>query len=110
MKGHLDRARKRQRDGGKHESVAMGPTLSTPEEEHRPPLTQWKAAGTLVNSSFRDHIMTIVTNIDAIMDNQWSKSQWIGFNSGGKRLCEDQNTFKQKGIHYKIKTALCVIG
>ena len=25
-KGHLDRACKRQRDGGKHESVAMGPT------------------------------------------------------------------------------------
>ena len=31
--GHLDRACKRQRDGGKHESVAMGPTLATPDEE-----------------------------------------------------------------------------
>ena len=32
-KGHLDRVCKRQRDGGKHESVAMGPTLATPDEE-----------------------------------------------------------------------------
>ena len=32
-KGHLDRACKRQRDGGKHESVAMGPALATPDEE-----------------------------------------------------------------------------
>ena len=31
-KGHLDRACKRQRDGGKHESVAMGSTLASPDE------------------------------------------------------------------------------
>ena len=31
-KGHPDRACKRQRDGGKHESVAMGPTLASPDE------------------------------------------------------------------------------
>ena len=31
-KGHLDRACKRQRDGGKQASVAMGPTLASPNE------------------------------------------------------------------------------
>ena len=36
-KGHLDRACKRQRDGGKHESVAMGPTLASPDEEYWAP-------------------------------------------------------------------------
>ena len=39
-KGHLDRASKRQRDGGKHESVAMGPTLASPDEEYWAALTQ----------------------------------------------------------------------
>ena len=32
-KGHLDRAWKRQRDGGKPQSVAMGSTLASPNEE-----------------------------------------------------------------------------
>ena len=32
-KGHLDRAWKRQRDGGKQQSVAMGPTLAPPNGE-----------------------------------------------------------------------------
>ena len=49
-KGHLDRACKRQKDGGKHESVAMGPTLATPDEECWAALTQWKTAGMLVDS------------------------------------------------------------
>ena len=39
-KGHLDRACKRQRDGGKHESVAMGPTLASPDQEYWEALTQ----------------------------------------------------------------------
>ena len=64
-KGHLDRACKRQRDGGKHESVAMGPTLATPDEECWAALTQWKTAGMLVDSGCTDHIMT---NIDEVMD------------------------------------------
>ena len=64
-KGHLDRACKRQRDGGKHESVAMGPTLATPDEECWAALTQWKTAGMLVDSGCTDHI---VTNIDAFLD------------------------------------------
>ena len=64
-KGHLDRACKRQRDGGKHESVAMGPTLATPGEECWAALTQWKTVGTLVDSGCTDHI---VTNIDAFLD------------------------------------------
>ena len=64
-KDHLDRACKRQRDGGKHESVAMGPTLASPDEENWAALTQWKTAGMLVDSGCTDHI---VTNIDAFLD------------------------------------------
>ena len=64
-KGHLDRACKRQRDGGKHESVAMGPTLATPDEECWAALTQWKTACMLVDSGSTDQI---VTNIDAFLD------------------------------------------
>ena len=50
-KGHLDRACKRQRDGGKHESVAMGPALATPDDEYWAALTRWKTVGKLVDSS-----------------------------------------------------------
>ena len=64
-KGHLDMACKRQKDGGKLESVAMGPTLATRDEEYWAALTQWKAAGMLVYSGCTDHI---VTNIDAFLD------------------------------------------
>ena len=64
-KGHLDRAGKRQRDGGKQESVAMGPTLASPDEEYRAALTQWKTASMLVDNGCTDHI---VTNIDVFLD------------------------------------------
>ena len=64
-KGHLDRACKRQRDGGKHESVAVGPTLASPDEEYWAALTHWKTAGLLMDSGCTDHIMT---NIDAFLD------------------------------------------
>ena len=64
-KGHLDRACKRQGDGGKHESVAMGPTLASPDGEYWAALTQWKTAGMLVDSGCTDHI---VTDIDALLD------------------------------------------
>ena len=64
-KGHLDRACKRQRDGGKHESVATGPALASPAEEHWAAHTQWKTAGMLVDSGCTDHI---VTNDDAFLD------------------------------------------
>ena len=50
-KGHLHRAYKRRGDGGKHESVAMGSTLTTQDEEFWAAVTQWKTAGMLVNSS-----------------------------------------------------------
>ena len=43
-KGHIDRACKGQRDGGKHESVAMVPTMASPDEEYWTALTQWKTA------------------------------------------------------------------
>ena len=72
-KGHLERACKRQRVESKHESVAMGPTLASPDEEYWAALTQWKTAGVLVDSGFIDHI---VTNTHAFLDtvpyNQWS--------------------------------------
>ena len=64
-KGHLDRAYKRQKDGGKQESVAMGRTLASPDEEYWSALTHWKTAGMLVDSGCTDHI---VTNIDAFLD------------------------------------------
>ena len=98
-KGHLNRACKRQRDGGKQKSVAMGPTLASPDEEYWAALTQWKTAGMLVESGCTDHI---VKNIDAFQDfvtiqpvvkNQKRR----GFQSGGQRMCEDQHTLKQKG-------------
>ena len=49
-KGQLDKACKRQRDRGKHGSVAMGPTLASTDEEYRAVLTQWKTAGMLVDT------------------------------------------------------------
>ena len=64
-KGHLERACMRQRDGGKQESGAIGPTLASPDEEYWAALTQWKTAGMLVDSGCTDHI---VTNIDAFLD------------------------------------------
>ena len=63
-KGLLDRAYKRQRDGGKQESVAMGPTLAYPDEEYWAAFTQWKTAGMPVDSDCTDNI---VTNIDAFL-------------------------------------------
>ena len=64
-KGHLNMACRGQRDAGKHESVAIGPTLASPDEENRASLTQWKTAGMLVECGCTDHI---VTNIDAFLD------------------------------------------
>ena len=52
-RSHLDKACKRQRDGGKHESVAMGPTLASPDEEYWAALTQWKIAGTQETKRWR---------------------------------------------------------
>ena len=64
-KDHLDRACRRQWDEGKHESVAMGSTLASPDEEYWAALTPWKTAGMLVDIGCTDHI---VTNIDAFLD------------------------------------------
>ena len=63
-RGQLDRACRRQREGCKHESVAMGPTMATPEK-NRAALIQWKTAGLLVDSGYTDHILT---NIDVFRD------------------------------------------
>ena len=43
----------------------MGPTLASPDEEYWSALTQWKTAGMLVDSGYRDRI---VANIDAFVD------------------------------------------
>ena len=64
-KGQIDRACNRKRDGGKHESVAVGPSLASPDEGYWAALTQWKTAGMVVDSGCTDHI---VTNIDAFLD------------------------------------------
>ena len=64
-KGHLDRECKRQRDEGKHEPVAMGSILASPDEEYWAVLIQWKTSGMLVDSGCTDHIVTI---IDAFLD------------------------------------------
>ena len=64
-KSHLTGACKRQRDEGKHESVLMGPTLASPDEESWAALNQWKTASMLVDSGCTDHE---VTNIDAFLD------------------------------------------
>ena len=39
-KGHLLRAGKNERDGGTHESLAIGPTLATPDQKYWDALTQ----------------------------------------------------------------------
>ena len=55
----------RDRDGRKHESVAIGPTMATPDEENWAALSQWKTTGMLVDSGCTDHR---VTNIEAFLD------------------------------------------
>ena len=73
-KGHLDRACRRQRDGGKHESVAMGSTLASPDEEYWAALTHWKTAGMLVDSGCTDHIVTNMMRSWILCPfNQWSE-------------------------------------
>ena len=64
-KGHLDRAYKRQIDGGKHESVATGPTMASSDEKYWASLTQWKTSDMLVDNGCTDHT---VKNIDAFLD------------------------------------------
>ena len=109
-KGHLDRACKRQRDGGKQESVAMGPTLASPDEEYWAALTQWKTAGMLVDSGCTDHI---VTNIDAFLD--FVPIQSVVRNPNGEasrvvgRGCVRISIPSNKGeFQCELKNALCV--
>ena len=109
-KGHLDRACKRQRDGGKHESVAMGPTLASPDEEHWAALTQWKTAGMPVDSGCTDHI---VTNIDVFL--KFVPIQSVLRNSNGEfsrvvgRGCVRISIPSNKGeIQCALKNVLCV--
>ena len=110
-KGHLDRACKRQRDGGKHESVAMGPILAKPDQECWAALTQWKTAGMLVDSGCTDHI---VTNIDAFLD--FVPIQSVVRNPNGEasrvvdRGCLRINVPSNKGeFQCELKNVLCVL-
>ena len=57
-KTHLDRAFKRERDEGNRESVAMGSTKATADEEYRAGRTKWKTAGMLVDIGCSGQIMT----------------------------------------------------
>ena len=61
---NTDRACKRQRVEGKHDSVAMGPTLATPDEESCAALNQGKKAGMQVDSGCVDHV---VKNIEVFL-------------------------------------------
>ena len=107
-KGHLDRACKRQRDGGKQESV--GPTLASTDEECWAALTQWKTAGMLVDSGCTDHI---VTNIDAFLD--FVPIQSVVRNPNGEasrvmgRTCVRISIPSNKGeFQCELKSVLCV--
>ena len=109
-KGHLDRACKRQRDGGNYESVAIGPTLASSEEEHWKVLTQWMTAGMLVDSGYTDHI---VTNIDAFLD--FVSIQSVVRNPNGEasrvvgRGCVRISIPSNKGdFQCELKSILCV--
>ena len=62
--GHLDRASKNKRDGGKNESLAMRLTLASTDEEHWAALNQLKTAGILVDNGCTDHI---VKSIEAFL-------------------------------------------
>ena len=105
-KGHLNRACKRQRDGGKHESVAMGPTLATPDEECWAAFTQWKtASGQWLYRSHSDEHRCVPGLCAHSISGQ--KSQRRGFQSGGQRLCEDQHSLKQRGI--PMRTQKCSV-
>ena len=109
-KGHLDRACKRQKDGGKHDSVAMGPTLATPDKKYWAALTQWKTAGVLVDSGCTDHI---VTNIDALLDLVSIQSVVRKPNGEASRVvgrgCERISIPSNKGeFQCELKNVLCV--
>ena len=56
---------RRQKYEGKHESVAMGPTLASPNEEYWAALAHWKTASLVVDSGCTGKI---ATNIDAFLD------------------------------------------
>ena len=72
-KVHLDT--ERETNGGKHESVAMGPTLSTPDEEYWAALTLWNTAGMLVYIGCTDNTVTISDALpDAWPFTQFSKT------------------------------------
>ena len=63
--GHLGMACKRQRGGGKHESVATSSRFSVPDKKYCAALTPWKTAYVLVDIGCTVHI---VTNTDALLD------------------------------------------
>ena len=108
-KGHLDRTCKRQRDEGKQESVAMVPTLASPDEEYWAAFIQWKKAGMLVDSGYTDHI---VTNIDAFL--AFVTVQSVVRNPNGEasrvvgRGCLRISIPSNKGeFHCELKNAVC---
>ena len=109
-KGHLDGACKRQGDGGNYESVAIGPTLASPDEEHWEVLTQWMTAGMLVDSGYTDHI---VTSIDAFVDFVPIQSLVRNPNGQASRLvgrgCVRISIASNKGeFQCELKKILCV--
>ena len=103
--GHLDWACKRQRDGGKHESVAMRPTLARADEKYRATATQSKTAEILFDNGCRDRIMT---NIEAFLNFVLNQSVVRNANREVERGCMRISIHLDKGeIQCELKNVLC---
>ena len=101
-KCHLDMACKRQRDRGKQESVAMGPTLAPTDGEYWAALTEWNGC-TDYKVMNTDAFLNFVSILSVVRKRR-------GFQSGGQMRCEDQPTLKQWGIPIRIQKCFVCAG
>ena len=110
-KGHHDRACKRQRDGGKRESVAMGqhwPHQTRNAGSSHPVEDSRHASGQRLYRSHSDEHRCIPGLCAHSISGQ--KFQRRGLQSGGQRLCEDQHTLKQRGIPMRTQKSFVCAG
>ena len=112
-KVHLDRACRRQRDGGRHESMAMGPTLPSPDEEYwaassYPVKESRHASGQWLHRSHSDEHRCVPGLCAHSISGH--KSQRRGFQIDGQRLCEDQHTLKQRGVPMQTENCFMCAG
>ena len=108
--GLLDSACRKQRDGGKHQSVAMGPKLTISDEEYLAALTQWKTAGMPVDSGCTDDMMTQHRRVPGLCAPSISGQNWQqrSFQICRQRFCEGQQTLKQKRNQMRTQEHFCV--